>query len=148
MLSSGNRFRMKSAYSNGKVFVDTEEMTVKGEHVTCITGITTRQSERGKGHASRYLRSQILPLADEEEVTLVLAPNPSPPGLDLEQLTAWYERLGFVMDEEGTMWRLPHAPMVRRDYQEDLSGRRSSTERGVARIRRWHPDRYRSYKPS
>ena len=67
-------------------------------------------SNRGKGIASR-LFTEVCAEADRQGITLMLiiSPDGSPGSLTREQLTAWYQRLGFHPDEEHPGWwiRLP-----------------------------------------
>jgi hypothetical protein len=141
---------MRSAYSNGTVFVDMEPMHIDDVAVTLVTQIKCRRNQRGKGHTSRYMRDVILPLADQEGAVLILAPQPdvSDMGLDYEDLVAWYERLGFVLRKsDGIMWRLPHATVNRSSNQTEFPDPRWVTVEGsISTIGRWHPDRYRSFR--
>ena len=58
-----------------------------------ITRINVMEQYRGQGYGTRIL-DLILNDADAEGVSLFLEPVPSD-GLDMDELTAWYERHGF-----------------------------------------------------
>lgn len=142
---------MDPMYFDGTVFVYTMDMTMEGEPVTLITSVFTRYGKRGKGYASHYMREVFLPLADEQGVTLVLSPDAdgSIDSLEQKELVSWYERLGFEWQPEEYMRRLPCAAVSRSNNQKDLSSRnfrRLPDESHSFGIRRWHPDRYRSFE--
>lgn len=60
---------------------------------------------RGQGWGKKIM-SQVCADADAEGMTLVLHVNPYG-DLDYENLTAWYGRLGFVLEGEGLWVRRP-----------------------------------------
>lgn len=70
-----------------------------------INRINVPNGYRGRGHGTALLM-QILEQADYEEVTLRLNINPYG-DLNYHQLQSWYERYGFVQDEEGCFTRKP-----------------------------------------
>lgn len=72
----------------------TEEPLPDGTPGFCVNRINTPPDARGKGHASRLMREQVLPAADSANVVLHLWIQPTG-DLDYEQLALWYHRLGF-----------------------------------------------------
>jgi ribosomal protein S18 acetylase RimI-like enzyme len=72
-----------------------------------ISRINVPKKHRGQGRATALLK-QIMADADREGVTLYLEVTPSG-GLDLDQLTRWYQRHGFRHMQTGSnvMWRPP-----------------------------------------
>jgi predicted GNAT family N-acyltransferase len=70
-----------------------------------ITRINVPEAARGNGHG-RALMQQILNDADQERITLFLEPAATG-GLTQDELTAWYQRHGFVY-WKGLLRRKPH----------------------------------------
>jgi ribosomal protein S18 acetylase RimI-like enzyme len=66
-----------------------------------LTGVEVAYNERGKGIA-RDLMRRVLADADAERAPLYLSvePDGTPASLDEDQLSAWYQRLGFVFMAE------------------------------------------------
>ena len=72
-----------------------------------LTRINVPNDPKYRGHrVGSALLEKILQDADSEGVALRLEVSPSD-GLDLDQLTAWYVRHGFVIMPDGTLRREP-----------------------------------------
>lgn len=92
--------------------VDSHPILPEAEKVWLLTGIRTFPTKRGRGYASRLLRT-ICHDADAENVRLILKAeaedwdNLQHPGLSQSALVAFYTRHGFkmVIEEEQTMIR-------------------------------------------
>ncbi len=83
------------------------ELEPMGPNVVHIKSITSH-GERGVGHASKALRA-LTNLADKHGVGLHLISHPitGRTGLDRQQLTNWYGRHGFDVDEDHFGYREP-----------------------------------------
>jgi GNAT superfamily N-acetyltransferase len=73
-----------------------------------VNRINVPPAFRGRGFG-RMLLKQLLEDADQHNVTLRLAVNPSG-GLGKRKLTAWYARNAFIQREDGYMYREPRTP--------------------------------------
>jgi len=79
-----------------------------------LSFIGTQPGDRGKGYASNLL-SRITAFADKNNLPITLTVNPvrgeGKKGLDAKQLTSWYERYGFELNQGSTnrMTRPPTA---------------------------------------
>jgi ribosomal protein S18 acetylase RimI-like enzyme len=72
-----------------------------------LSSIEVNQKFRGNGVASRLLK-RATDAADKEGTVLILGVQPDGTGLGYDALQAWYERNGFVMNEdEAYMIREP-----------------------------------------
>lgn len=98
--------------------------------------VDLRSSERGRGHASRVMRF-LAAGADVHEVvlrgTVELRPDYSKPSyLTLEQLYAWYERLGFRRDSVSNthIARKPKVQKSREDRFRRFLAARASLRAG------------------
>jgi hypothetical protein len=65
-----------------------------------VNRINTPRDLRGQGYASRMMRDQVLPTADQEQLVLFLSIQPTG-GLDYVDLATWYHRLGFRPKKYG-----------------------------------------------
>lgn len=84
---------MKTCYANERSRAIADLILVE-EKVYLLTRINVPKSHRGLGYA-RLLLKMITTDADADGVTLLLEVAPSD-GLDYAQLSAWYERHGFM----------------------------------------------------
>jgi len=77
------------------------------EHLTdtlsCLTGLETDVSERGKGQARRILKT-IVEEADAEGIEMFLQAEPHP-DTDPGKLRALYQSVGFIPAEQLTTYR-------------------------------------------
>jgi len=73
-----------------------------------ISRINVPQPQRGQGHASTLLK-RIIQDADQQGITLYLEPVPGdgPRGLSHTALIRWYEKYGFIMEDNNQMRREP-----------------------------------------
>lgn len=93
---------MLSCYYDGETNSIADLFYIKDADVWCITRINVPKQFRGKGTGTRLLK-QILDAADKEGAVLVLTVSSSD-GLSNDQLDAWYQRHGFVMDPTPKQW--------------------------------------------
>lgn len=94
---------MKSCYVDPKSRAIADLIRLK-EREWLLTRINVPFQNRGKGYASTLLK-RVLYEADQEGITLTLEVIPSG-NLDEQQLTAWYERNGFIKQGNGVMKRV------------------------------------------
>jgi GNAT superfamily N-acetyltransferase len=106
---------MRTAYAHiaSRAMINLTHITGATFTVDRVSVPITQPSNRGQGIASALFK-EVCTEADHQGVTLILyiVPDGSPGSLGRRQLTAWYQRLGFVPDPDRKRWWIRHPKEV------------------------------------